>query len=171
MKKGKQQLSFLLAIIMVFMLFQLSAFAETTPEETTVDPRTFWNGTTEENISFEKIIEMFQNTKNNDSDDNVDPRTFWIGTIDDISFADFLKMILDLSENRNVANQVLNGDVDGDGQISSADARLALRMSVGLEDFSKDSVAFIAADIDKNGEIDASDARSILRSAVGIEKL
>lgn len=114
---------------------------------------------------------MFQNTKNNDSDDNVDPRTYWIGTIDDISFVDFLKMILDPSENRDVANQVLNGDVDGDGQISSADARLALRMSVGLEEFSKDSDAFIAADIDKNGEIDASDARSILRSAVGIEKL
>ena len=80
-------------------------------------------------------------------------------------------MILDLSENRDVANKVLNGDVDGDGQISAADARLALRMSVGLENYSKDSTAFIAADIDKNGEINASDARSILRASVGIEKL
>lgn len=167
----KKPISFLLAIIMVFMLFQSSAFAETTPEETTVDPRTFWIGATEENISFETIIEMFHNIKNNNSDDNVDPRTFWIGTIDDISFVDFLIMIFGLSENKDVENQVLMGDVDGDGQISSADARLALRISVGLEDFSKDSTAFIAADIDKNGEINSSDARSILRASLGIEKL
>lgn len=153
------------------MLFQLSAFAETTPEETTVDPRTFWIGVSEENVSLEQLIEMFQDIMSRDSDENVDPRTFWIGTIDDISFADFLKIIIDLSENREAVNQIIIGDVDGDRKISAADARLALRMSVGLENFSKNSTAFIAADIDQDGAISASDARSILRATVGIEKL
>ncbi|MBR3954159.1 MAG: hypothetical protein IKJ63_01635 [Clostridia bacterium] len=61
------------------------------------------------------------------------------------------------------------GDVDGDGEITAGDARLALRAAVGLENLNE--VQMIDADIDKNGEITSSDARSILRASVGLETL
>ena len=61
------------------------------------------------------------------------------------------------------------GDVDVNGEIKSADARLALRAAVRLENLTKEQ--FTAADIDCSGDIRASDARSILRAAVGLEKL
>ncbi|MCR5782358.1 MAG: dockerin type I repeat-containing protein [Clostridia bacterium] len=63
------------------------------------------------------------------------------------------------------------GDVDGDGKVSSADARLALRASVQLESYPVNSAQFRAADVDKNGTIEPSDARSILRASVGLEQL
>lgn len=54
-------------------------------------------------------------------------------------------------------------DVNGDGNISAADARLALRASARLEVLEGNS--FTAADTDKDGKITASDARRILRKA------
>lgn len=63
------------------------------------------------------------------------------------------------------------GDVDGNRKIEAADARLALRAAVGLEDYAPGSAAFVAADADKNGKIEAGDARLILRAAVGLEAI
>lgn len=63
------------------------------------------------------------------------------------------------------------GDIDEDGKVTSADARLALRAAVGLEDISSGSGAFTAADADKDGKITSADARLILRAAVGLEQL
>ena len=65
----------------------------------------------------------------------------------------------------------IRGDVDGNGSVTSADARLALRASVKLEKYGKDSVQFLAADVDGNGAIEASDARTILRASVKLETL
>lgn|GEM_PF-1579258 len=62
---------------------------------------------------------------------------------------------------------IVYGDVDGDGKITSGDARLALRASVGLETLSQ--AAHEAADVDNSGSIDAGDARSILRFSVGLD--
>ncbi|MBQ6067153.1 MAG: dockerin type I repeat-containing protein [Clostridia bacterium] len=67
------------------------------------------------------------------------------------------------------AAPVLRGDVDGDGKISSADARLALRGSVGLETLTADFIT--RADVDKNGKVESSDARTILRAAVNLETI
>lgn len=61
------------------------------------------------------------------------------------------------------------GDVDGNDSITAADARLALRASVGLETLSPEQTA--AADADFNGTITAADARLILRASVGLETL
>ena len=62
------------------------------------------------------------------------------------------------------------GDVDGDGKLTSADARLALRASVGLEpDIAAGSGAYLAADADGDGEVTSGDARLILRASVGLE--
>ncbi len=63
------------------------------------------------------------------------------------------------------------GDVDGSGEVTVDDARLALRAAVGLETYSVGSGAFAAADVDGSGEIEVSDAREILRAAVGLVQL
>ena len=61
------------------------------------------------------------------------------------------------------------GDVDGNGEISAADARLALRRSVGLETYEPGSPAFLACDVLRDGNVTAADARLILRASVGLE--
>lgn len=63
----------------------------------------------------------------------------------------------------------LLGDIDGDGIIKAADARLALRASVELETLSAEQTKL--ADVDCSGDVKAADARSILRAAVGLEQL
>lgn len=62
------------------------------------------------------------------------------------------------------------GDVDGDGKVSPADARMALRKAVMLDDYSTTSSAFAASDTDNDGRITPADARKILRVAVQLEK-
>ena len=61
------------------------------------------------------------------------------------------------------------GDIDADGTVSSADARLALRAAVGLENLTEEEQK--RADVDGEPGIKASDARLILRVAVGLETL
>ena len=63
------------------------------------------------------------------------------------------------------------GDVDGDGRITAADARLALRASVGLETYAAGSREALVCDADGDGQITAEDARLILRASVGLETL
>lgn len=60
------------------------------------------------------------------------------------------------------------GDVDFDGKVSSSDARLALRHSVGLDII--EGTAFHWGNVDISTEkITASDARLILRMSVGLD--
>ena len=61
------------------------------------------------------------------------------------------------------------GDVDMDGKVSSADARLTLRAAVKLEKLSE--AAGFLADADGDNTITAADARLILRASVGLEKI
>lgn len=61
------------------------------------------------------------------------------------------------------------GDLNVDGKIDAADARLALRYSVGLEDAPSKIITLIG-DLDGDGRISAADARLILRYSVGLEK-
>ena len=60
------------------------------------------------------------------------------------------------------------GDVNGDSRVTSADARLVLRVSVQLETLSDDA-ALAAADYNGDGHITSADARLILRAAVGLD--
>lgn len=64
---------------------------------------------------------------------------------------------------------IVSGDADGDGIVSAADARLALRISVGLEVYTTDSPYYIAARVESEYILSAADARCILRGAVGLE--
>ena len=65
----------------------------------------------------------------------------------------------------------VTGDVDGDNKVTPADARLALRASVGLENYTRNSREMLACDADHDGQITSADARLILRAAVGLETL
>lgn len=60
----------------------------------------------------------------------------------------------------------LAGDCDGDGAIAAADARMALRCSVGLDSY--DETQRAAADVDCDGTVSAADARVILRKSVSL---
>ena len=75
--------------------------------------------------------------------------------------------------NNNTNNGVINQyvvivamDVDGDGDVSTTDARLALRSAVSLEELA--DAALQAADSDQDGKVSTADARKILRTAVGL---
>ena len=65
--------------------------------------------------------------------------------------------------------EALLGDVNNDGKVTAADARLALRAAVGLETYEPGTRAFKAADVDLNETLTAADARLILRKAVGYD--
>ncbi len=68
------------------------------------------------------------------------------------------------------AAAAMRGDVDRNGDVTAADARLALRAAVGLEkDIKAGTEAFAAADVDGDGVVTAADARTILRIAVKLE--
>lgn len=58
-------------------------------------------------------------------------------------------------------------DVNGDGNITAADARLALRASARLATLGGDS--FTAADVNHDGNVTASDARLILRKSAKLD--
>lgn len=57
------------------------------------------------------------------------------------------------------------GDVDGDGDVDTTDARLTLQAAVGPIELTGAQTA--AADIDGDGDVDTTDARLILQKAVG----
>ncbi|MBQ9946630.1 MAG: D-alanyl-D-alanine carboxypeptidase [Clostridia bacterium] len=61
------------------------------------------------------------------------------------------------------------GDLNKSGDITSEDARLALRAAVGLEN--KTSEIIKRGDVDRDNDITAADARIILRAAVGLEEI
>ncbi len=71
--------------------------------------------------------------------------------------------------NDKKASVIVKGDVDCDGHITSADARLTLRRSVGLEMFKEWTLQYIAANVDDDISVSAADARLILRASVGLE--
>ena len=76
---------------------------------------------------------------------------------------------LQIPDYSHLSGQFLMGDVNLDGKITPADARLALRISAGLENKpASDSVVFLNADVNGNGVITHADARIILRVTAGL---
>lgn len=68
-------------------------------------------------------------------------------------------------------DKYLLGDVNLDGRVTAADARLALRIAAQLEDITAISrVALHNADVITNNKIDAADARLILRVSAQLDK-
>ena len=58
------------------------------------------------------------------------------------------------------------GDVDGDGQVTSSDALLVLRVSVLMENSTEELVKL--ADVDGDGSLTSADALELLRYSVGL---
>lgn len=78
--------------------------------------------------------------------------------------------IEDLSETSLNRLAILRpGDIDGNGKISAADARLALRAAVQLEQLTENQR--YSADTDKNFSVNSTDARNILRASIGLNEL
>ncbi len=65
----------------------------------------------------------------------------------------------------SVSDNYIMGDVDDDGFVTVADARLALRYSTGLETLTSDQ--FVLADVDGNAQVTSSDAQEIMAYASG----
>lgn len=61
------------------------------------------------------------------------------------------------------------GDLDGNGDVTAADARICLRASANLEELSEKQSD--SADINGDGDINGTDARAILRAAAKVEIL
>ena len=68
------------------------------------------------------------------------------------------------------AESRLDGDANGDGRVTAADAALVLRYVAGLDD-RMNLGGLLRADINGNGRMDASDASAILRDVVGLAAL
>ena len=64
---------------------------------------------------------------------------------------------------------VVRGDVNADGEIDTADARLALRAAILLEPITPFSQAYYAANVNNDAAVTTADARHILRAAIGLE--
>ena len=58
------------------------------------------------------------------------------------------------------------GDIDGDEDITSADALSILRISAGLDDISEE--LFVIADVDGDEDITSADALAVLRCSAGM---
>jgi SpoIID/LytB domain protein len=65
------------------------------------------------------------------------------------------------------AIRLSQGDVNGDGLISAADAALILRYDAGLIDWPDNDPRFEAADMDGDDQVTALDAKAILKSVAG----
>ena len=104
---------------------------------------------------------------------DVDPKTLTEVTEDVVmeNMYDYAFPAKELKYAPAAAPAFLLGDVDDNGKVESADARLALRASVKLENYAAGTQPYLAADVDRNGKIESSDARSILRASVNLEKL
>lgn len=74
-----------------------------------------------------------------------------------------------LPESGNAVTIAVQGDLDGDGLVSAADARLALRASVELETLSPWQRE--AADVNGQQTLTSDQARTLLRASVGLEDI
>ena len=68
----------------------------------------------------------------------------------------------------NIIEARAMGDADDDGKVTAGDARMILRYSVALDDFTMANCIY--ADIDFNNKITAADARLALRISVQLEE-
>ena len=63
------------------------------------------------------------------------------------------------------------GDVSGDGTVDAEDARITLRIAVGIESYAENAPQTVAADLDGIPGVSAADARLVLRVAVSLTTL
>ena len=116
-----------------------------------------------------------------DSQDNeINVRTYYVRGYDGAEWTAVLRWPQDETDTDGTFLQdrdlfasaaIRPGDVNEDGAVDSADARLVLRAAVELEPIEPGTPRFFAADVNENGVIDAGDARLVLRASVELEAL
>ncbi len=72
-------------------------------------------------------------------------------------------------EKEDEAPDIVAGDANGDGKITAADARIALRISAKVDSLEKYNLTAEVLDVTGDGKLTAADARKILRIAAKIE--
>ncbi|MBQ7960960.1 MAG: leucine-rich repeat protein [Clostridia bacterium] len=72
-------------------------------------------------------------------------------------------------EKEDEAPDIIAGDANGDGKITAADARIALRISAKVDSLEKYNLTAEVLDVTGDGKLTAADARKILRIAAKIE--
>lgn len=86
--------------------------------------------------------------------------------LDDVMIPD-KPFVLEQSDTENVsASNVVYGDLDKDGDVTSEDALLCLKASVGITELTSELLKF--ADVDGDNDVDSGDALLILKYSVGI---
>ena len=76
------------------------------------------------------------------------------------------KVTLTLTASERTGIRYVEGDADGDGRLTTADARAALRIAVGLEPLTDKAV--LLADLNGDRRVTPADARLILRKCIGL---
>ena len=79
-------------------------------------------------------------------------------------------MSMAITSSAMINNDIVYGDVDGDGVVSTVDARLALMSAAGIAVITDES-AIERSDINSDGAVTLFDARQILRGVAGIVKI
>lgn len=82
----------------------------------------------------------------------------------------FTIMATSFSASAIFESDILYGDIDGNGAVDTADARLALMAAAGLKNIT-DEDAFNRADVNNDGAVSVFDARQILRGVSGLVSL
>ena len=70
-----------------------------------------------------------------------------------------------IMSNIDIDDDIVIGDLNKNGEVDVSDARIALRLAVGLDKNLPDGITFEMVDVSLNDEIDTADARLILKSA------
>ena len=76
-------------------------------------------------------------------------------------------VVIDYDGENDLAVSTIPGDIDLNGEVTAADARLALRYSSKVETLTEQQLR--NADVNNDGRVTASDARLILRVAAGLD--
>lgn len=88
-------------------------------------------------------------------------------TVEDVTAEDTTDVAGEEESESVATTTYLMGDVDLNGKVEAADARLALRVAAQLETL--DEVQLILADVNADNKIIAADARSILRVSANLD--
>ena len=80
-----------------------------------------------------------------------------------------ISMVINTIASTLIHTQTFLGDANGDGEVTSIDARLVLQFAAGMKNYSDSEIAI--ADMNNDGKISAIDARLVLQTAVGLKEL
>lgn len=155
-----KKISFLLTVVMLLSVFTVFASADTNKFDRIGDTMYFRN--LRYTIAAGEVTELFDSgeklcvvdaQKNPVEKDKPVPNGSYVVSLDETAEWDELRICI-------------MEDINCDGKVTAADARLALRCGAQLETLSE--IQLLAGDVTGDGRVTAADARLILRKPAGI---